>query len=63
MLNLYFMIKRIDLNNYLYLSLVGEYESFLTNAPFFKKRIIIQKAKTIMENKITGRYIIEKADW
>jgi ABC transporter with metal-binding/Fe-S-binding domain ATP-binding protein len=38
----------------------GEAESFVLDAPLFKKRIIIKKAKTSF-NKNTGTYIIEEA--
>lgn len=38
----------------------GEYETFVTNCPLFKKRIIIEEAETIMENENTGKYIIKK---
>ena len=39
----------------------GEAESLVLDCPLFKKKIKIIKAKTIMENKCTGRYVIEKA--
>jgi diphthine-ammonia ligase len=38
----------------------GEYESFVLNAPFFKKKINITKAKIIEENENTAFFIIEK---
>jgi len=38
----------------------GEFETFVTNCPLFKKRIIIEDAETIMENENTGKYIIKK---
>jgi len=40
----------------------GEYESLVLNAPIFKKRIHIKKARKIMENKYTGILKIEKAE-
>jgi len=38
----------------------GEFETFVTNCPLFKKRIEITEAETIMENENTGKYIIKK---
>ncbi|MDD4878541.1 MAG: diphthine--ammonia ligase [Candidatus Nanoarchaeia archaeon] len=39
----------------------GETESLVLNAPFFKKKIIIEKAEIKMESECVGRLIIEKA--
>jgi len=39
----------------------GEFESLVLNAPFFKKRIIIEKAEIQIESECIGRYVIEKA--
>jgi len=38
----------------------GEYETFVTNCPLFKKKIEITEAETIMETENTGNYIIKK---
>lgn len=40
----------------------GEAESLMIEGPIFKKKIIIKKAKTIMENEHTGVYKIEEAE-
>ncbi|MBU2637715.1 MAG: diphthine--ammonia ligase [Nanoarchaeota archaeon] len=40
----------------------GEAESLVLNAPFFKKRIVIEESKIQMENTNTGRLVIEKAE-
>lgn len=39
----------------------GEFESFVTDCPLFKKRIRITDSETVMENENTGRFIIKKA--
>jgi len=39
----------------------GEYESLVLDCPIFKKRLKIKKAKIEMENKCTGKYIVEEA--
>jgi asparagine synthase (glutamine-hydrolysing) len=38
----------------------GEAESMVLNAPFFKKRLIIKKAKNVMTGENTGYYDIEE---
>jgi len=38
----------------------GEYETFVTDCPLFKKKINIEQAETTMENENTGKYIIKK---
>lgn len=39
----------------------GEGETLVINSPIFRKKIKIIKAKKLMENKCTGKLIIEKA--
>ncbi len=39
----------------------GETESLVLNAPFFKKRIVIEKSEIKMESECVGRLVIEKA--
>ena len=39
----------------------GEFESLILDAPFFKKRIQIKKSKIVMENQITGKFLVKKA--
>ena len=39
----------------------GETESLVLNAPFFKKRIVIEQSKIQMESTCVGRLVIEKA--
>lgn len=39
----------------------GETESLVLNAPFFKKKIVIEQSKIQMESTCVGRLIIEKA--
>lgn len=39
----------------------GEFESLVIDGPMFQKKIVIKKAKIVMENEITGKYIIEEA--
>ena len=39
----------------------GEAESLVIFCPLFKKRIKIKKAKIVMENKCTGKYLISQA--
>ncbi len=36
----------------------GEYESLVLNCPLFKKKIEIKEASAVMENEITGHYVI-----
>ena len=38
----------------------GEYETFVADAPIFKKRIVIEKAEKVMETKSTGYLRIMK---
>lgn len=38
----------------------GEYETFVTNCPLFKKKIEILEAETNMENENTGEFVIKK---
>ena len=38
----------------------GEYETFVTNCPLFKKKIEILEAETNMENENTGKFVIKK---
>jgi len=38
----------------------GEYETFVTDCPFFKKKIIIEDAEIKMEAENTGQYLIKK---
>ena len=38
----------------------GEYETFVTNCPLFKKKIEILEAETNMENENTGQFVIKK---
>ena len=40
----------------------GETESLVLNAPFFKKRIVIEQSKIEMESSCVGRLVIEKAN-
>jgi len=40
----------------------GEAESMVLNAPFFKKRISIKKAKSVMTGENTGYYAIEEIE-
>jgi asparagine synthase (glutamine-hydrolysing) len=40
----------------------GEAESMVLNAPFFKKRLIIKKAKNIMTGENTGYYDIKEVE-
>lgn len=39
----------------------GEAETFVLNAPMFKKRIVVDEAKNVVENECTGRHIILNA--
>ncbi|PIU22239.1 MAG: hypothetical protein COT14_02105 [Candidatus Diapherotrites archaeon CG08_land_8_20_14_0_20_30_16] len=39
----------------------GEYETFVLDAPIFRKKIEIEKSKVKMENEFTGELLIEKA--
>jgi len=39
----------------------GEYETFVLDAPIFRKKIQIEKSKVKMENEFTGELLIEKA--
>ena len=39
----------------------GEFESFVTDAPLFKKKVLVKKSHKIQENRCTGRFIIEQA--
>jgi len=40
----------------------GEAESMMLNAPYFKKRIIIKKAKSVMTGENTGYYAIQEVE-
>ena len=40
----------------------GEYESFVTDCPLFKKKLKVNKAEIEMENECTGRYLIEDVE-
>ena len=40
----------------------GEYESVVLNGPIFKKRILIKKAKKIMESNNVGSWLIEEVE-
>ncbi|MEK6949475.1 MAG: diphthine--ammonia ligase [Nanoarchaeota archaeon] len=40
----------------------GEYESLVLDCPMFAKKLSIKKAKIEMENKCTGKYIVEDAE-
>lgn len=40
----------------------GEYESLVLDCPLFKKKLKIKKAKIEMENKCTGKLIVEDAE-
>jgi len=40
----------------------GEAESMVLNAPFFKKRLMVKKAKSIMTGENSGYYDIEELD-
>ncbi|MFA5888219.1 MAG: diphthine--ammonia ligase [Candidatus Nanoarchaeia archaeon] len=56
--------KLVELNNKTSLNIAGEggeFESLVLNAPFFKKRIVIEKSEIKMESDCVGRLIIEKA--
>jgi len=39
----------------------GEYESLVLNGPFFKKKIVIEKATATMHGECEGNYVVEKA--
>jgi asparagine synthase (glutamine-hydrolysing) len=41
----------------------GEFESLVINGPLFKKRLKIKESEIIMENEITGRFIIKKVEF
>ena len=40
----------------------GEYESLVLDCPLFKKKLKIKKARIEMENKCTGKFIVEDAE-
>ena len=40
----------------------GEYETFVTDAPIFKKKLIIEKSKKIIEN-LNGVLVIESVSF
>ena len=40
----------------------GEYESLVLDCPLFKKKLKIKKARIEMENKCTGKLIVEDAE-
>ncbi len=40
----------------------GEYETFVLDAPMFKKKLEIKKAKAIMDGEYSGVYFIEKIE-
>ena len=40
----------------------GEYESLVIDCPLFKKTLKINKAKMEMENRCTGKYLVEDAE-
>ncbi len=40
----------------------GEYESVVLNGPIFKKRILIKKAKKVMESDNIGSWLIEEVE-
>ncbi len=39
----------------------GEYETLVLDCPLFKKKIVVQKSETKMQNECTGRWEIKKA--
>ncbi|MDI6738610.1 MAG: diphthine--ammonia ligase [Nanoarchaeota archaeon] len=56
--------KLVELNKKTSLNIAGEggeFESLVLNAPFFKKRIVIEKSRIEMESSCVGRLVIEKA--
>jgi len=57
--------KLVEINKKIGINIAGEggeFESLVLNAPFFKKRIEIKKSKVIMENEITGRFVVEEVE-
>jgi asparagine synthase (glutamine-hydrolysing) len=55
--------KLVELNKKIGLNLCfegGEAETLVLNAPMFKKRIVVDKAKIEMENEFCGSYVIKK---